>query len=163
SRAWGYSIGCSDAEGVVPKTHAAEPTATIGDVSQCGLGVADERVSWEVDSSRRSSVAGTAEELRVEPGRVWVGGRGLSVSGRLTDRGKLPRSHELREVEARHVRLDHHVRRLNAERVQAVVLDQQAAQERLHDGRLLPGQRRPVRRDVAELLLHPGRHADGDH
>ena len=85
------------------------------------------------------------EELRVEPGQQLPDLRDLFEGGRLADRGQFLRPHELRQVEARHVRLDHHVRRLHAEGVQVVVLDQQAAEDRRHDARLAPGRRRLLR------------------
>ena len=69
-------------------------------------------------------LTGRAEELRVEPGQQLPDLRDLFEGGRLADGGQLLRPHELRRVTPPHVRLDHHVRRLHAEGVQVVVLDQ---------------------------------------
>src|SRR6478672_5419929 len=107
-------------------------------------------------------IGGCPEELRIEPIQEPADLRDLFERGRLSDRGELLRPHELRGVDASHVRLDHHVRGLNTECVQVVVLNQQAAQDRRPDARHVPGPNGLPRFDVAKTSLQLRRHADGD-
>ena len=65
-----------------------------------------------------------SEQLRVESGQEPLDFRDLLQCRCLPDRGEFLRSNEFRQIESRHVRFNHDVRRLNSERIETMVLHQ---------------------------------------
>jgi hypothetical protein len=79
---------------------------------------------------RPQRIAGRREELRIETRQEAADLRDLFERGCLADGSHFLGPRELREIEAANIRLNDHVGRLDPDGIEAVVLDEQTAEER---------------------------------
>jgi hypothetical protein len=70
------------------------------------------------------------KKRRIEPGQQLLDFRDLNERGLFADRKKFLCAHELRQVEIDNFGLDHHLRRLDADGVEADILHFEGTEQR---------------------------------